>query len=323
MKKLLLAFAVTLAGLAFAQAQSYPSRPITIVAPFPAGGPSDTLARIIAEQMRAALGQPLIVENVGGAGGTIGTSRVVRAASDGYTLGIGNWTSHVGGPALYPIQYDVLRDLQPISLLPVSPLMIAAHHSVPGGSAGELITWLKANPDKATAGTVGAGSPSHVLSVFFQKEAAVSMQLVPYRGGAPATQDLISGQIALRIGTEASQMLPYLRSGQIKGLAMLGKSRWAAAPEIPTIDETGMPGFHMSLWFGLWGPAGLPKEVLAALNAAVVEALADPAVRARIDKLGQDIPPRELQTPDGLAAYHKAEIEKWWPAIRAAGIKTN
>jgi tripartite-type tricarboxylate transporter receptor subunit TctC len=323
MKNSLLAFAVMLAGLTGVQAQSYPSRPITIVAPFPAGGPSDTLARIMAEQMRATLGQPLIIENVGGAGGTIGTGRVARSAPDGYTLGVGNWTSHVGGPALYPIQYDALRDLQPISLLPVSPLMIAAHHSVPGGNAKDLIAWLKANPDKATAGTVGAGSPSHVLSVFFQKEAGVPIQLVPYRGGAPATQDLLSGQIALRIGTEASQMLPYLRSGQIKGLAMLGNKRWAPAPDIPTIDETGMPGFHMSLWFGLWAPAGVPKEVLAALNTAVVEALADPAVRARIDKLGQDIPPRELQTPEGLAAYHKAEIEKWWPAIKAAGIRMN
>jgi tripartite-type tricarboxylate transporter receptor subunit TctC len=304
-------------------AEVYPSHPVTVVVPFPAGGPSDTLARIVTERMRLSLGQPFVVENMGGAGGSLGAGRVARAAPDGYTLCIGNWTSHVGSPAIYPVQFDVQRDFQPISLLPISPLVIAAHGAVPAKDIRELTAWLDANPDKATAGTVGAGSPSQIATLYFQKETGAHIQIVPYRGGAPATQDLISGQIALRIGSEASQTLPYLRSGQIKGLAMLSKTRWAPAPDIPTADEAGMPGLHMSLWFALWGPAGTPKAIVTALNGAVVEALADPAVRQRIDRLGQDIPARELQSPEGLSAFHKAEIDKWWPIIKATNIKAH
>jgi tripartite-type tricarboxylate transporter receptor subunit TctC len=314
-----LAFVLLLA--AGARAQTFPSRPITIVVPFPAGGPADTLARILSERMRTPLGQPIIVENVGGAGGSIGATRVARAAPDGHTLCIGNWTSHVGAPAIYPVQYDVRRDFQPISLLPIAPLSIAASQTVPANNLQELVAWLKANPDKATAGTVGAGSPSHISSIYFQKETDTRIQLVPYRGGAPATQDLISGQIDLRIGGEASVTLPYWRSGKIKILAMLANKRWSAAPEIPTVDEAGLPGLHMSLWFALWAPAGTPKDAIATLNAAVVEALADPVVRQRFAKLGQDIPARERQSPAGLAAYHKAEIDKWWPIIKAANVK--
>jgi tripartite-type tricarboxylate transporter receptor subunit TctC len=306
-----------------AYAEVYPSHPVTMVVPFPAGGPSDTLARIVTERMRVSLGQPFVVENMGGAGGSLGAARVARAAPDGYTLCIGNWTSHVGSPAIYPVQFDVQRDFQPISLLPISPLLIAAHRSVAASNIRDLIAWLNANPDKATAGTVGAGSPSHIATLYFQKETGAHMQLVPYRGGAPATQDLISGQISLRIGGEASQTLPYLRSGQIKGLAVLGKTRWAPAPEIPTIDEAGMPGLHMSLWFALWAPAGTPKAIVSALNAAVVEALADPVVRERIGRLGQDLPARDLQTPEGLARFHGTEIEKWWPIIKAANVKAH
>jgi tripartite-type tricarboxylate transporter receptor subunit TctC len=321
-----------LAGLAFLAAcqwnadalgQAYPSRPITIVVPFPAGGPADTLARILMERMRTSLGQPIIIENVGGAGGSIGATRVVRAAPDGHTLCIGNWTSHVGGPAIYPVQFDVLRDFQPVSLLPIAPLSIASSQKVPANNLPELIAWLKANPDKATAGTVGAGSPSHISSIYFQKETGTRIQLVPYRGGAPATQDLISGQIDLRIGGEASVTLPYWRSGKIKILAMLSSKRWSVAPEIPTVDEAGLSGLHMSLWFALWAPAGTPKDAVATLNAAVTEALADPAVRQRFEKLGQDIPARELQSPEGLSSHHKAEIAKWWPIIKAANIKAN
>lgn len=306
---------------ASAQTQSYPSRPVTLIVPFPAGGPADTLARILSERMRTSLGQPLIIENLGGAGGSIAVARVVRATPDGYTLCIGNWTSHVGAPAIYPIHFDILQDLEPVSLLPIAPLSIAAHHAVPAGNLRELIAWLKANPDKATAGTVGSGSPSHVSSIYFQNVTGTRIQLVPYRGGAPATQDLISGQIDLRIGGEASVTLPYLRSGQIKMFAILGKTHWSAAPEIPTIDEAGITGLHMSLWFGLWAPKSTPNDVIATLNAAVMDTLADPAVRERFAKLGQDIPPRDLQTPHGLHAYHKAEIDKWWPVIKAANIK--
>jgi tripartite-type tricarboxylate transporter receptor subunit TctC len=322
MRRISIAVVALVAGaVTAAQAQSYPSRPITVVVPFPAGGPADTMARVLTERMRTSLGQPMIIENIGGAGGSIGAARVARAAPDGYTLCVGNWTSHVGAPAIHPVQYDVLNDFQPISLLPVAPLSIAASQNVPANNVAELIAWLKSNPNKATAGTVGAGSPSHIISLHFQKVSGTRIQLVPYRGGAPATQDLISGQIDLRIGGEASVTLPYWRSGKIKILAMLSKKRWSVAPEIPTVDEAGLPGLHMALWFALWAPRGTPNDVVATLNAAVTEAMADPAVRQRFDKLGQDIPARELQSPAGLAAYHKSEIDKWWPIIKSAGIK--
>lgn len=321
MKRVFSALVFLAATIVSPWAQAYPLRPITVVVPFPAGGPADTLARIVTERMRVSLGQPLIIENMGGAGGSIGVTRVARSEPDGYTLCLGNWTSHVGGPAMYPVQFDVLRDLQPVALLPVAPLSIAAHRSVPANNLDELIAWLKANPDKATAGTVGSGSPSHIISIHFQKVTGTRVQLVPYRGGAPATQDLVSGQIDLRLGGEASVTLPYLRSGQIKIYAVMGNSRWPAAPDIPTIDEAGMSGLNMSLWFGLWAPKATPDAVIATLNAAVVETLADPAVRQRFDHLGMEIPARAQQTPEALAAYHKAEIEKWWPIIKAANIK--
>jgi tripartite-type tricarboxylate transporter receptor subunit TctC len=320
MRKLLMAFALFAAWQCAAAADNYPSHPITLVVPFPAGGPADTQARIITERMRAVLGQPIIIENQGGASGSIGVARVVRSAPDGYTICIGNWTSHVGAPVMYPVQFDIRHDMQPISLLPIAPLSIAAHKSVPANNLRELVDWLKANPDKATAGTVGSGSPSHISSLYFQKVTGTKVQLVPYRGGAPATQDLLSGQINLRIGGEASVTLPYLRAGQIKVFAVMGQKRWPAAPEIPTIDEAGISGLNMSLWFGLWAPKGVPDEIIAKINAAVVTALADPVVRQRFEKLGQEMPGSDLQSPAGLAAFHKAEIEKWWPIIKAAAI---
>jgi tripartite-type tricarboxylate transporter receptor subunit TctC len=323
MRKFLVGFALLAACQLSenASAQVYPSRPITVVVPFPAGGPADTLARIVTERMRTPLGQPIIIENAGGAGGSIAVTRVVRAAPDGHTLCLGNWTSHVGAPAIYPIQVDILKDMEPISLLPIAPLSIAAHRSVPASNLPELIAWLKANPGTATAGTVGSGSPSYISSLHFQKVTDTRIQLVPYRGGAPATQDLMSGQIHLRIGGEASVTLPYIRSGQIKVFAVMGKTRWSAAPDIPTIDEAGISGLNMSLWFGLWAPKGTPSEIIDKLNSAVVETLADPAIRQRFVSLGQDIPTREQQTPQGFAAFHKAEIEKWWPIIKAANVK--
>jgi tripartite-type tricarboxylate transporter receptor subunit TctC len=300
---------------------SFPSRTITLIVPFPPGGPVDTVARLLAERPRPILTQPVIVENISGAGATIGTGRVARAAPDGYTLGIGNWTSHVGSPAIYPAGYDIIHDFEPVALLPMAPTMIVGRANLPAGDVRELIGWLKANPDKASAGTIGAGSPSHVGGVFFQRETGTRFQFVPYRGSAPVMQDLVSGQIDLRFGSEGSQVLPYLRRGALKGYAMMSRSRWAAAPEIPTIDESGVPGLYISLWNGFWVPRGTPKDVIARLNAAVVEALADPAMRQRFTELGFDVPAREQQTPEALGAFHQAEIAKWWPIIKAANIK--
>jgi tripartite-type tricarboxylate transporter receptor subunit TctC len=301
--------------------QSYPNRPISIVIPFPPGGQVDTLARILLDKMKTALGQPIIIENVGGASGGIGTQRVVRSTPDGYTLVMGNWTSHVGGPAIYPVQFDVLKDLEPVAMLPAAPTIIVARQNLPANDLKEMVAWLKANPDKATAATVGAGSPGHVSGLYFQSQTGTSMQFVPYRGGGPANQDLLAGQVDMRIGAEASQMLPHVRGGRVKAFAVMAKTRWPVAPEIPTIDEAGVPGVHISVWTGLWAPKGTPKEIVTRLNGAMVEVLADEAVRKRIAELGSEVPARDQQTPEALAAFHKAEADKWWPIIKAANIK--
>jgi tripartite-type tricarboxylate transporter receptor subunit TctC len=312
--------AASLGCIASAHGQAYPSRPVTIIVPFPAGGPNDTLARILAERMRTSLGQTVIVENVTGAGASIGVGRAAQAAPDGYTLSIGNWTSHVGAGAMYPVAHDALLELQPVSLLSATPLMIVGKNALPPKDAKELIAWLKANPGKTSAATVGAGSGAHVCLLYFQQKTGTSVQLVPYRGGAPVMQDLIAGQIDL-FCAEASQTLSFLRSGTIKAFAVMSKARWPAAPDVPTMDEVGAPGMYISFWNGLWAPKGTPKEVIARLDAAVVEALADPAVRQKLTELGHVIATREEQTPEGLGAFHRAEIEKWWPIIKAANIK--
>jgi len=303
-----------------ALAQAYPSHPITIVVPFPAGGPSDTLARILGDRMRTSLGQPVIVETVTGAGASLGVVRAAQSAPDGYTLSIGNWTSHVGAGAMYPAAHDALLDLQPIARISATPLMIVGKNTLPPQNAGELIAWLKANPGKASAATVGAGSGAHVCLLYFAQKTGTSFQLVPYRGGAPVMQDLIAGQIDM-FCAEASQTLSFLRSGAMKAFAIMSKERWPGAPEIPTMDEVGVPGMYISFWNGLWVPKATPKEIIARLNAAVVDTLADPTVRQRLTELGHVIATREEQTPEGLGAFHKAEIEKWWPLIKAANIK--
>ena len=315
------AFAILVAGTLAASAQSYPNRPITVVVPFPPGGQVDSVARLLLDRMRATLGQPIIVENVGGASGTIGTGRAVRATPDGYTLSMGNWTSHVGGPAIYSPAYDILADLQPVSMLLVAPTVIVGKQGLPPNTLQELVVWLKANGDKASAATVGAGSPGHVSALHFQNVTGTRFQLVPYRGGGPANQDLVGGQVDLRIGAEASQMLPHIRSGRIKAYAVMSKTRWAPAPEVPTTDEGGVPGVQIAVWTGLWAPKGTPQDIIARLNAAVVETLSDPVVRQRVADVGFDIPPREQLTPDALAVYHKAETEKWWPIMKAANLK--
>jgi len=323
MARLLFAAAFAAAmQIAGAAAQDYPTRPITMIVPFPAGGPTDTLARILSEHMRLSLGQPIVIENVTGAGASIGAARGAQAPPDGYTLSIGNWTSHVGSGAMYHLPFDLLTDLEPVSLLTSAPMLIVGKKTVPANDGKELIAWLKANPDKATMATIGVGSAAHVCGIYFQDQIGTRMQFVPYRGGAPVMQDLVAGQIDL-FCAEASQTLSYLRSGAIKGFAVMAKSRWPAAAEVETMDEAGAPGLYISFWHGLWVPKGTPKDVQAKLNAAVVDTLADGAVRKRLTDLGLLIAAREQQTPEALAAQHKAEIEKWWPIIKAANIKVD
>jgi tripartite-type tricarboxylate transporter receptor subunit TctC len=314
------ALAATLGCIAGAHGQAFPSRPVTIIVPFPAGGPNDTLARILAERMKTSLGQPVIVENVTGAGASIGVVRAAQAAPDGHTLSIGNWTSHVGGGAMYPAAHDAILDMLPVALVSATPLMIVGKNDLPPKDAKELVAWLKANPGKASAATVGAGSGAHICLLYFQQKTGTSFQLVPYRGGAPVMQDLVAGQIDM-FCAEASQTLTFLRGGKMKAYAVMSKARWPSAPDVPTMDEVGVSGMYISFWNGLWVPKGTPKDVVAKLDAAVVETLADPAVRQRLTELGHVIATREEQTPEGLAAFHKAEIDKWWPIIKAANIK--
>ena len=314
-----LIFAV-LAVVAGATAQTYPSRPVTVIVPFAAGGVTDIVARIVSERMNKALGQSVIIENVSGAGGTIGVTRLFRAASDGYTLVVGQWTSHVGAGAMYPVPFDYLNDFEPVSMLSIAPLWIIGRSNLPAKDLRELIAWLKANPDKASAATTGLGSGIHMCLVYFQNMTGTKFPLAPYRGAAPLMQDMLAGQIDLSC-PEAGQTLPQYRAGSIKAYAVLTQKRWFAAPDVPTIDEAGVPGLHFPFWHAIWAPKGTPKDVIAKLNAAVVETLADPGVRQRFNELGHEIAPREQQSPAALAAYHKAEIEKWWPIIKAANIK--
>jgi tripartite-type tricarboxylate transporter receptor subunit TctC len=307
---------------AMARAETYPSRPITMFVGFPPGGPTDTLARILADGMKASLGQTVAVETVSGAGGTIATGRVVHAAPDGYTIGIGQWNTHVGSPAIYPLDYDVLKDLQPISLLTSSPNWVLGKNELAPKTATELIAWLESSKEPITFGTVGAGSPGHLAGIMLAKATGAHFQFVPYRGAAPMMQDLIGGQIELSC-LEASGSLPNVEAGRFKAYAVTSETRWPKSPNTPTFVESGVPGLTINFWHGLWTTKGVPKEIVDRLNKAVMDALADPAVRARIEGMGQIIFPRDQQNPAALLAYNKAEIDRWWPVIKAAGIKAS
>lgn len=321
MRKLVIAAVLTVFGAtAGVRAQTYPSHPITIVVALPAGGAVDALARVFADYMRTALGQPVIVENMGGAGGTLSIARVVRSAPDGYTIGMGTLGQYVVSGAVYTLPFDMLADLTPVALLPSVPYWLVARKSLPPNTLQELVAYLKANPDKISATSVGTASLARFCGMFFQAQTGTRFQFVPYRGGAPALQDLVSGQIDLSCDLAANS-LAQLRSGTIKAYAVMSKARWFAAPEVPTADEAGVPGLYVSTWHGFWAPKGTPEAVVAKLNGVALAAMADPPVRQRIADLGMDLPPRELQTPAAFAAFHKAEVEKWFPIVKAAGIK--
>jgi len=262
----------------------------------------------------------VVVETVSGASGTIAAGRVVHASPDGYTIGIGNWTSHVGSPAIYPLDYDIFKDLQPVALLAASPLWIVGKNDLPPKTAPELITWLKARPDPTTFGTIGSGSAAHLCGLFFAQKTGARFQYVPYRGGGPAMQDLIGGQIDLSC-LEASQTLANVEAGRFKAYAVMGEERWPKSPTTPTMIEAGVPGLSISFWHGLWTTKDTPKAVVARLDAAVTAALANPVARQKIEALGQVIFPADQQNPQALAVYHKAELDKWWPIIKSAGIK--
>jgi len=318
MRKLVIATALALlAGAALVHAQSYPTRQITLIVPFPPGGSTDVAARIMAERMRAPLGQSVIIENVGGAGGSIAVGRVARAAPDGYTFDIGQWDTHVGS-IIYKLDYDLQKDFAPIGLVSVNPQLMVAKKDLPANRLDELVAHMKANPGKINY--VDQNAAARVTGVLFEKLTGQKPQFIPYRGAGPAMTDLIAGTVDLLV-VQGAVALPQIRAGKIKAIANLSPQRSASMPDIPTSDETGVPGLYMSGWFGFWAPKGTPPEIVGKLNAAMREALADPAVKARFTELGLDVAPAELQTPEGLAKFQQAEIDKWWPIIKGAGMQ--
>jgi tripartite-type tricarboxylate transporter receptor subunit TctC len=313
----LLLLAAFLGFLAPAHADTFPSRPITLIVPYPPGGSTDVTARIMADKMGQSLGQAVIVENVGGAGGSLGVGRVARATPDGYTIDIGQWDTHVGS-IIYNLNYDLQTDFAPIGLMTVNPQLLIARKTFPADDLKTLVAWMKAHPGDAKF--VNQNASGQIGAILLQKLTATQVLLVPYRGAGPALTDLISGQVDLAV-FQAAVSMPQVRSGTLKALANLSPQRSQAIPDIPTSDEGGVPGFYMSGWFGLFAPKGTPADVIAKINIAMVQALADPAVRGRLNDLGLDVAARDQQTPDGLAAFNKAEIEKWWPIIKSAGIR--
>ena len=303
-----------------AWAQTYPARPITVVVGAAAGGPTDTIGRIITERLRATLGQTIVIENNGAAAGSIAHGRVARAAPDGYTLSLGHWGTHVVNGAVYTLTYDTQKDFEPIALISVSPYFMVGKSDLPANDLNDLVAWLKAKGDRATQGTSGAGSPGHIGGVLLQSILRTRWLFVPYRGANPVMQALLAGEFDWTF-TTPDQGLPQISARRIKPYAITARSRMANAPNVPTTDEAGLPGFYLSYWHGFWAPRGTPRDIIAKINTAVVVALAEPSVRARLAELGQEIFPREQQTPEALGALQKAEIDKWWPIIKEAGIK--
>jgi tripartite-type tricarboxylate transporter receptor subunit TctC len=324
MRKLLTVMLATSLGVALtgpSAAETYPTHPVTMIVPFPAGGATDTLARYLAEQMRPVLGQTIIIENIGGAAGSIGVGRAVRSPPDGYTLSIGTSTTHMLTGGLYALSFDLLRDLEPVIQIGSEPLLIVGKKSLPADDLKGLIAWLKANPDKASVGIAGVGATGHLTGISFQKETGTRFQFVPYRGNAPAMQDLLAGNIDFMI-EPSSNFKSLVAAGSVRPFAVTGRTRLPSSPDIPTADEAGLPGFFASLWYGLWVPKDTPKDVIARLNATMVQVLADPAVQKRFEELGIEPTPLAQQAPEALRAFQKAESERWWPIIKAANIKS-
>jgi tripartite-type tricarboxylate transporter receptor subunit TctC len=321
-RAILAAFMALLTIGGTACADNFPSHPITIVVPFSAGGPTDSMARILGERMQRSLGQTITIENVTGAAGSLGVGRVVRSPPDGYTVSIGHLGTHVANGAIYKLGYDLVTDLEPVVLLPSNPMIIVSKNAVPAKSLKELLTWLKAKPSPPTAGTAGAGSGSHIAGLYFENATGIKLQYVPYRGTAPALNDLVAGQIDIIID-QTSNSISQVRAGTIRAYAVTDDKRVESASDIPTTDEAGLSGFHMTLWSGLWVPKGTPKEVVAKLNGAAVEAMNDPAVRKKFEDLGLQMPAPDELSPAALGAWQKAEIAKWWPMIKAADVKVD
>ena len=311
--------ALACSAAADAAADDYPSRPITMVVPFAAGGPTDVVGRLLAEHMGRTLGQNVIVEDVTGAAGSIGVGRVAKAAPDGYTLSIGHWSTHVVNGAIYKLSYDLLQDFEPVAQLPANPMLVVSRNTLPAKNLTELVAWLKANPS-ATIGTAGVGSGSHISGVYFETLTGAHLQFVPYRGTDPALLDLMAGRIDMMFD-QVSEAMARLHDNQIKAYAVTAKTRLKSLPDIPTVDEAGLPGLYINIWYGLWAPKSTPRDIVQKLNRAAVAAMADPAVQKRFADLGLDVPPPEQQSAEALGALQKAEIEKWWPIIKAAGIK--
>jgi tripartite-type tricarboxylate transporter receptor subunit TctC len=312
--------ALMISGSSAFAADKFPSHPITIIVPFSAGGPSDAMMRILAERMKLTLGEPLLIENVTGAGGSLGVGRTVRSAPDGYTVGFGHLGTNVANGAIYKLGYDLVTDLEPVVLLPSNPMIIVSKNAVPAKSLAEFLAWLKAKPIPATAGTAGVGSGSHIGALYFESVTGIKLQYVPYRGTGPAMTDLVAGQIDL-IVDQTSNSISQVRAGSIRAYAITDSKRVDSAQDIPTADEAGLPGFHMRLWSGLWVPKDTPKDIVAKLNAAAADALNDPAVRKQLENIGLQMPPDDKLTPEALGAWQKAEIAKWWPMLKAANVK--